>query len=75
MRAQAEQEFTEYLQARLPRLPRAADLLCGDAHFAEDLVQSTALMLFRKWRAVKAADNMDAYVHRMLVNHSRPFGW
>jgi RNA polymerase sigma-70 factor (sigma-E family) len=68
MRAAAEQEYTEYLQARLPRLHRAAYLLCGDAHLAEDLVQSTALALFRKWRTVTAADNMDAYVHRMLVN-------
>jgi RNA polymerase sigma-70 factor (sigma-E family) len=68
MRAEAEREFTEYLRARLPRLHRAAYLLCGDAHLAEDLVQSTALTLFRKWRTVTAADNVDAYVHRMLVN-------
>lgn len=68
MLAEAEREFTEYLRARLPRLHRAAYLLCGDAHLAEDLVQSTALALFRKWRTVRAADNVDAYVHRVLVN-------
>jgi RNA polymerase sigma-70 factor (sigma-E family) len=68
MRAEAEREYVEYLSARLPRLHRTAYLLCGDAHLAEDLVQSTALALFRKWRTVRAADNVDAYVHRVLVN-------
>lgn len=58
----------EYLRARMHRLHRAAYLLCGDAHLAEDLVQSTALALYRKWRTARAADNLDAYVHRMLVN-------
>ena len=68
MRAEAEQEFVEYLRARLSRLHRTAYLLCGDAHLAEDLVQSTALALYRSWRSVRAADNVDAYVHRVLVN-------
>lgn len=68
MRAEAEQGYVEYLRARLARLHRAAYLLCGDAHLAEDLVQSTALALYRNWRRVRAADNLDAYVHRVLVN-------
>jgi RNA polymerase sigma-70 factor (sigma-E family) len=68
MRAEAESEYVEYLSARMARLHRAAYLLCGDAHLAEDLVQSTALLLYRKWRTVRNADNLDAYVHRMLVN-------
>jgi RNA polymerase sigma-70 factor (sigma-E family) len=68
MRAEAEREYVEYLRARLPRWHRTAYLLCGDAHLAEDLVQSTALALYRKWRAVQAADNVDAYVQRVLVN-------
>lgn len=68
MRTEAEREYVEYLRARMRRLHRAAYLLCGDAHLAEDLVQATALALYRKWRTALAADNMDAYVHRMLVN-------
>jgi RNA polymerase sigma-70 factor (sigma-E family) len=68
MRAEAELEYTEYLKARLSRLHRTAYLLCGDAHLAEDLVQATALAIYRKWRAVQAADNVDAYVNRVLVN-------
>lgn len=68
MRADEEQEYVDYLRARLPRLHRAAYLLCGDAHHADDLVQGTALALYRKWSRVRAADNMDGYVHRVLVN-------
>lgn len=68
MRDGNEQEYVEYLRVRLHKLHRAAYLLCGDVHLAEDLVQSTALVLYRKWRVVRAADNVDAYVHRMLVN-------
>lgn len=68
MRREAEQEFVGYLRARLPRLHRTAYLLCGDAHLADDLVQSTALALYRKWPAVQEANNVDAYVHRVLVN-------
>jgi RNA polymerase sigma-70 factor (sigma-E family) len=62
-----EDEFVQFLSGRLPRLHRAAYLLCGDRHRAEDIVQATALNLFLKWRHAKAADNMDGYLHRMLV--------
>lgn len=69
MQAEDEQEYVAYLRAHLTRLHRTAYLLCGDAHLAEDLVQATALTLYRKWRRIRsAADNLDAYVHRMLVN-------
>jgi DNA-directed RNA polymerase specialized sigma24 family protein len=56
------------MRACLYHLHRTAYLLCGDAHLAEDLVQSTALALYRKWHRVQAADNIDAYVRRVLVN-------
>lgn len=62
-----EDEFVEFLSSRLPRLHRAAYLLCGDRHRAEDIVQATALNLYVKWRRVRAADNMDGYLHRMLA--------
>jgi RNA polymerase sigma-70 factor (sigma-E family) len=63
----AEDEYVTFLSSRLPRLHRAAYLLCGDRHRAEDIVQATALNLFLKWRYANAADNMDGYLHRMLV--------
>jgi DNA-directed RNA polymerase specialized sigma24 family protein len=35
-----EQEFAEFAEASAPRLRRAAFLLCGDWHTAEDLAQT-----------------------------------
>jgi hypothetical protein len=35
----SEREYVDYVSARLPRLHRAAYLLCGDAHRADDVVQ------------------------------------
>ena len=67
MRADDERECVDYLRANLPRLHRTAYLLCGDAHLADDLVQSTAVALYLHWRRVRAADNVDGYVHRVLV--------
>lgn len=68
MRAEAEQEYLEYMKARSHHLYRTAYLLCGDAHLANDLVQLTALALYRRWQRVQAADDIDAYVRRVLVN-------
>jgi RNA polymerase sigma-70 factor (sigma-E family) len=61
--------YVEYVTARLPSLHRAAYLLCGgDAHRADDIVQVTITRLYRQWRRAGQADNLDAYVHRMLVH-------
>src|SRR5215475_7959138 len=78
MRAEAEQDYVEYVKARLPRLRKAAYLLCGDVHQADDLVQGTLVALYRNWRRVLAAHNLDGYVHRMLVNKfldEKRLGW
>ncbi|MEU4472110.1 SigE family RNA polymerase sigma factor [Micromonospora sp. NPDC023888] len=64
----AEREFVEYASARLPSLHRTAFLMCGDAHLADDVVQQTITALYVHWRKVSRADNVDAYVHRMLVH-------
>ena len=67
MRPDDERECVAYLTANLPRLHRTAYLLCGDAHLADDIVQSTAVALYLHWRRVRAADNVDGYVHRVMV--------
>ncbi len=55
--------------ARRAELVRTATLLtAGDAHLAEDLVQSTLTKLYVSWSSVRRADNPDAYVRRTLVN-------
>jgi RNA polymerase sigma-70 factor (sigma-E family) len=48
---------------------RTATLLtAGDAHLAEDLVQSTLTKLYVAWPSYRRADNPDGYVRRVLVN-------
>ena len=60
-------EYVEYVRARLPALRRAAWHLCGDPHRGDDLVQQTLIRLHLYWRRAAAADNTDAYVHRILT--------
>ncbi|HWS39288.1 MAG TPA: SigE family RNA polymerase sigma factor [Actinoplanes sp.] len=67
MREGSDDEYTEYVTARLPALRRLAYLLTGDGHRADDLVQQTITTLYVKWSRARAADHVDAYVRQMLV--------
>jgi RNA polymerase sigma-70 factor (sigma-E family) len=67
MRPELEREYVEYVSGRLPRLHRTAYLLCGDSHRAEDIVQATLTALYANWKRAARADNIDGYVHRILV--------
>jgi len=62
-----EDGYREYVTARLDRLRRTAYLLCHDWHTADDLVSTTLLKLYRRWATAQRADNLDAYVRRMLL--------
>jgi RNA polymerase sigma-70 factor (sigma-E family) len=42
--------------------------MSGDRHTAEDLVQTSLAKAWSKWARVSRAGNVDAYVHRILVN-------
>lgn len=64
----AEDDFSEYVAYRWPRLVRAAVLLGCTKTEAEDLVQATLERCLVKWRKVQRAEDRDAYVHRMLIN-------
>jgi RNA polymerase sigma-70 factor (sigma-E family) len=68
MRQAEEEEYREYVVARLDRLRRTAYLLCGDWHTADDLVSITLARLYRTWRRAKQMENLDAYVRAMLTN-------
>ncbi|MGI4895662.1 MAG: SigE family RNA polymerase sigma factor [Janthinobacterium lividum] len=64
-----DEEFRHYvLQRRLVLLRTATLLTGGDAHRAEDLVQTTLTRLYLAWPRVRAAENLHAYAHRALVN-------
>lgn len=61
-------DFSEYVAARWPSLVRSAVLLGCSPPEAEDLVQTVLERCLMKWRKVQAADDRDAYVHRVLIN-------
>jgi RNA polymerase sigma-70 factor (sigma-E family) len=63
-----EDEYRQFVAARLEPLRRTAYLLCRDWHTADDLVSITIGKLYRHWRRVKAADNVDAYTRGVLTN-------
>jgi RNA polymerase sigma-70 factor (sigma-E family) len=70
--------FLAYVRGRAGPLRRSAYLLCGDTHQADDLVQETLTTVYSRWARVSRADNVDAYVHRILVRtfiNERRRGW
>lgn len=60
--------FTAYVAGRRAHLFRAAYLLCGDPHRAEDIVQTALAKLYVAWPRASKADSVDAYVRRVIVN-------
>ncbi|MFJ1601343.1 SigE family RNA polymerase sigma factor [Streptomyces sp. NPDC088261] len=62
-------DFEEFVTARGPRLLRVAWLLTGDAHLAEDLLQTVLAKVWPKWPRI-ADENPEAYVRKALVNTS-----
>lgn len=71
MRAEDEAEFREYVAGRWKWLVQAAVLLTGDPWHAEDLAQTALVRVFGSWSRVRAADDMDAYTMRILINQNK----
>jgi RNA polymerase sigma-70 factor (sigma-E family) len=67
MRPEVEREYVEYVAGRLPLLHRTAYMLCGDGHRADDIVQATLTALYLNWKKASSAENLDGFVHRILV--------
>jgi RNA polymerase sigma-70 factor (sigma-E family) len=67
MKAELEREYVEYVKARLPALRRVAYQLTGDAHRGDDVVQQAITRLYTRWRRAREANNLDAYMHTLLV--------
>jgi RNA polymerase sigma-70 factor (sigma-E family) len=67
---QRDADFTAYLAARQSTLLRTAYLITGDAHTAEDVVQSALARLYLSWDRVQRAESPDAYVRRAIVNEA-----
>jgi RNA polymerase sigma-70 factor (sigma-E family) len=65
MRREVDEDFARYVRARQHRLLRAAYLVCGDAHLAEDLLQGAFAKLAGRWEKVRGG-NHDAHVRKIL---------
>jgi RNA polymerase sigma-70 factor (sigma-E family) len=70
LRKADEEQFHDFVAARMDRWRRSAFLLCRDWHTADDLVSVTVAKLFENWRKVSRADNPDAYAQRVLARSS-----
>ncbi|MFF8957801.1 SigE family RNA polymerase sigma factor [Streptomyces sp. NPDC014894] len=68
-----EGDFEAFVAARGPRLLRMAWLLTGDAHLAEDLLQTVLAKVWPKWRKI-AEDHPEAYIRKALV-HTHASWW
>ncbi|MDG4823835.1 SigE family RNA polymerase sigma factor [Asanoa sp. WMMD1127] len=64
----AQDSFRDYVAARLTGLSRAAYLLTGDRHLAEDLVQQALIQVASRWEKISAAGDPDPYVRRVLYH-------
>lgn len=60
--------FDEFVRARTPALARTAYLLTGDAHLAEDLVQTALFKAARAWHRIEG--DPEPYVRRILYNQN-----
>lgn len=67
MDSQAAQ-FDTFILARSPALLRAAYLLTGDQHLAEDLVQSALARTHRRWAHLHEQGNAEAYTRRVMYH-------
>jgi RNA polymerase sigma-70 factor (sigma-E family) len=63
-------DFSAYLAARQPALLRTAYLLTGDAHTAEDVVQTAFAKLYLAWDRIQRSESLDGYVRRIVVNEA-----
>jgi RNA polymerase sigma-70 factor (sigma-E family) len=67
VRPDREHDFSQYVQSRIPRLHRVAHQVLGDRDKADDAVQNTLTVLYQRWNRMHDVENLDAYVHTMLV--------
>jgi len=78
MPKRTDSEYLAFVRGRVTGLRRAAYLLCGDSHGADDIVQETLTKLYSRWPRISYVENLDAYVNTMLVRvflDERRRGW
>jgi len=61
-------EFVEFATVEAGRLRRAAYLMCGDWHMAQDLTQTALARVYVAWPRVRSSASAYAFAQRTLVN-------
>ena len=61
-------DFDSYVAGHRRALLRFAAVLAADPGQADDVVAEALARAFERWEQVSAADNMHAYVRRMVLN-------
>ncbi|MBG0829474.1 SigE family RNA polymerase sigma factor [Planomonospora sp. ID67723] len=62
--------FHEFVRARQQSLMRTAYLLTGNAHLAEDLLQTVLIRVAAHWAKLAGDGNPEAYARKALVNQT-----
>ncbi|WP_345462393.1 SigE family RNA polymerase sigma factor [Nocardioides marinquilinus] len=62
-----DRSFDEFVAATSTALWRSAFLLTGDAHRAEDLLQTALVKAWRRWDRLERREAAQAYVRRAMV--------
>src|SRR6476469_820903 len=62
------ERFSAWAKERMPALLRFGSMLTGDRASAEDLVQTALARTWAAWPRVRARDEPDGYVRRVMVN-------
>ncbi|MFD0557235.1 RNA polymerase sigma-70 factor (sigma-E family) [Stackebrandtia endophytica] len=63
-----QSEFEEFARATTPSLLRAAYLLTGDQHLAEDLVQTALARTHRYWRRISNKTHAASYTRKTMYH-------
>ncbi|MGI5212603.1 SigE family RNA polymerase sigma factor [Plantactinospora sp. CA-290183] len=71
--AQGDEEFVRFVEDSSGRLLRAAYLLTGDRHRAEEATQAALVRTYASWSRVRR-DDAYAYTRRVMVNEAID-GW
>jgi RNA polymerase sigma-70 factor (sigma-E family) len=60
-------DFDVFVADHYVSLQRTAFLLCGDWHLAEDLVQTTLIKVYSRWRTVRQPDKALSFTRTALT--------
>ena len=66
-RSQRRTDFEEFVAARSTALWRSAYLLTGDAHKAEDLLQTALVKAWRRWDSISRREAQESYVRAAIA--------